>query len=97
MREKGSIFIMNKPELITAIKEATGGTKKDAELYFNATEKVIVEAIKRGEDVKIKGFVDFTSKEVAEGKARNPQNGEPVIVPAHRKATASLSKSLRKQ
>lgn len=64
---------------------------------FMASEKaVIVGALTRGEDVALKGFVSFESKEVAERTAKNPQNGEDVVVPAHRKASASLAKGLRK-
>lgn len=84
-------------EVINQIAEITGGTKKDAKAHFDAFKEVVVGAIERGEDVKIKGFVEFTTQEVAEGTARNPQDGSEVVVPAHRKAKATLSKSLRKQ
>ena len=84
-------------EVINQIAEITGGTKKDAKAHLDAFKQVVVEAIERGEDVKLKGFVDFISQEVAEGTKRNPQDGSEVFVPAHRKAKASLSKALRKQ
>lgn len=83
-------------ELVKAIATKTEGTQKDAKLHLDAFIEVVTEALQRGEDVKIKGFVDFTSKEVPEGTARNPQTGEEITVPAHRKAKASLSKALRK-
>lgn len=83
-------------EVVNAIAEITGGTKKDAKMYLTAFQDVVVSALQRGEDVKLKGFVNFESKEVAEGTGRNPQDGTQVVVPAHRKAKASLSKSLRK-
>jgi DNA-binding protein HU-beta len=73
--------------------EASQATVK---AHLNAFEAVVVRALSEGEDVKLKGFVDFTSKPVAERTAKNPQTGEDVTVPAHRKATASLAKGLRK-
>ena len=84
-------------EVINQMAEITGGTKKDAKAHLDAFKEVVVEAIERGEDVKLKGFVDFVTAEVAERKAKNPQDGSEVVVPAHRKASAKLSKSLRKQ
>lgn len=87
---------MNKDSLIKEIAVKTGGTQKEARSHVNAFEDVVVEALEAGTDVKLKGFVDFTSKEVEARTARNPQTGEAVEVPAHRKATASLSKTLRK-
>jgi len=84
-------------DVVKAIAEVKGGTQKEAKEYLDAFKSVVVEAIGRGEDVELKGFVSFTSKAVEAYTAKNPQNGEPVEVPAHRKATATLAKSLRKQ
>lgn len=80
------------------LKEEHGIEASQGEVlaHLNAFKSVVVSALGRGEDVKLKGFVDFTSKEVKARTAKNPQDGSPVEVPAHRKATASLSKALRK-
>lgn len=96
MSEKEGNYIMLKQDVINAIAEKTGGTKKDAREHLEAFEAVVVEALTRGEDVALKGFVSFSSKEVAEGTARNPQSGEEVTVPAHRKASVKLAKGIRK-
>lgn len=97
MREKGRYQIMMKTtEVVNAMAEITGGTKKDAKAHFDAFKEVIVGAVTRGEDVELKGLASFVSKEVAQGTARNPQTGEEIVVPAHRKASAKLAKSLRK-
>lgn len=96
LREKGRIHFMLTHDVVKAIAEITGGTQKEAKANLEAFRTVVVEALGRGEDVALKGFVTFESKEVAERQAKNPQNGEAVTVPAHRKASASLAKSLRK-
>lgn len=83
-------------EVVNQIAEITGGTKKDAKAHLDAFRSVVVSALEQGEDIQLKGFVNFTSKEVAEGTGRNPQDGSEVVVPAHRKAKASIAKSLRK-
>lgn len=83
-------------EVVNEIATITGGTKKDAKAYLDAFKSVVVTALENGEDVKLKGFVEFTSKDVEAGTGRNPQTGESVEVPAHRKAKASLAKGLRK-
>ena len=87
---------MNKPELITAVATEAGITKKQAKATIDAFETVVVEALQRGEDVKLLGFVNFTSKEVEETVGRNPQTGDAVTIPAHRKGKATLAKGLRK-
>ena len=87
---------MKTQEIVKAMAEITEGTQKDAKLHLDAFKAVVTESLERGEDVEIKGFVSFTSKQVEARTAKNPQTGEDVAVPAHRKATASLAKSLRK-
>lgn len=83
-------------EMVNGMAEITGGTKKDAKAHLDAFKAVVVGAIERGEDIELKGLVNFVSKEVAERTAKNPQDGSPVTVPAHRKVSAKLAKSLRK-
>lgn len=83
-------------DVVKGIAEITGGTQKDAKAHLEAFKAVVVEALGRGEDVALKGFVSFETKPVAERTAKNPQTGEDVTVPAHRKGSASLAKSLRK-
>lgn len=83
-------------EVVKGMAEITGGTKVDAKAYLDAFKEVVVEALKRGEEVSLKGFVSFELKDVAKGIARNPLTGALVQVPAHRRAKAKLAKTLRK-
>ena len=46
---------MNKAELIAAVAEKTGFTKKDADSAVNATMGVIEEALKGGDKVQLIG------------------------------------------
>lgn len=93
---KGVHYNMLTQDVVKAIAEITGGTQKDAKAHLDAFRDVVVEALGRGEEVALKGFVSFETKAVAERTAKNPQTQEEVTVPAHTKASASLAKSLRK-
>ena len=64
---------MNKTELIAAITEKTGFTKKDAEKALNSVVDVITESLVKGEKVQIVGFGSFEVKARPERVARNPQ------------------------
>lgn len=93
---KGVHYIMLTQDVVNAIAEITGGTKKDAKAHLDAFKEVVVSALARKEAVELKGFVSFETKDVEARTAKNPQNGKDVPVPAHTKASASLAKSLRK-
>ena len=68
---------MNKTELIAAVAEKAGLTKKDVEKTITATLETVKEVVAKGDKVQVVGF--GTRKE-REGK--NPQNGEKVVIPA---------------
>ncbi len=73
---------MNKNELISAVAEKTGLSKKDSEKAINATLDAITAAVAGGEKVQLIGFGTFELRERAEKQARNPRTGETMTVPA---------------
>ncbi len=73
---------MNKNELISAVAEKTGLSKKDSEKAINATLDAITAAVANGEKVQLIGFGTFELRERAEKQARNPRTGETMTVPA---------------
>ena len=73
---------MNKTELIAAVADKAGITKKDAERIVNATVDTIIQNLSKGEKVQLSGFGTFEVRERAERKGRNPKTGEVVSVPA---------------
>lgn len=86
---------MNKKELIGAVAEATGQTKKDVELVVDSTFDVITSALKDGEKVKIHGFGNFEVRERAARKGRNIQTGEEITIPASKVAKFKPAKTLK--
>ena len=86
---------MNKAELVTAIAEKAGFTKKDAEAAVNATFKAIAEAMKAGDKVQLIGFGTFEVKDAAAREGRNPKTGEAITIEASKRPTFSASKVLK--
>ncbi len=87
---------MNKAELVTAIAEKTGFTKKDAETALNAVVKSVEEALVKGEKVQLIGFGTFETKERKARQGRNPRKPEEIIKIAASKApTFKAGKALK--
>lgn len=74
---------MNKQELITAMADKSGMTKKDADKAVNAFVNVVKDALIDGEKVQLMGFGTFEVRERAARKGRNPRNPqEEIDIPA---------------
>lgn len=86
---------MNKKELIAAIAQRTGITKKDAGIILNAFLDTVTEALVRGEKVSITGFGSFNTVDRAARECRNPQTGETVFVDAKRAPKFKAGKDLK--
>ena len=63
---------MNKTELITAMAEASGLTKKDCDTALNAFVDTLQTALKSGDKVQLLGFGTFEVKERAARTGKNP-------------------------
>ena len=57
---------MNKAELVAAIAEKAGLSKKDAEAALKAFTDVVAEDLKKGEKIQLVGFGTFEFSERAE-------------------------------
>lgn len=87
---------MNKAELVTAIAEKSGLTKKDAELALNAFMNAVEEELAKGEKVQLVGFGTFDVRERKSRKGRNPRNPEQVIeIPASKAPVFKAGKALK--
>ena len=86
---------MNKTELIVAIAEKAGLTKKDAESALNATINVITEALAKGDKVQIAGLGSFEVKNREARTGRNPQTGETIQIAASKLPAFKAAKALK--
>lgn len=86
---------MTKTDLVNAIAEDTEWTKKDSEIAINAVIKAITNALVAGEKLSIVGFGSFEVVERAERQARNPKNGNAILVHACKVPKFRSSKILK--
>ena len=90
---------MNKVELIAAVAEKAGLTKKDAEKAVAAVVGSIESALAAGEKVQLIGFGTFEVRERAARMGRNPQTKETIKIAASKqpvfKAGAALKNAVK--
>ena len=86
---------MNKSELIAAIANKTGVTKKDTEEVLSAFVDVVKETLKAEDKVQMIGFGTFECKKRAARIARNPRNGAEIEIPAAKTAVFKAGKALK--
>jgi len=73
---------VNRSELITAVAEKSGVTQSDADAMLNAFGDVLVEAVAKGEAVKLPGLMTVERVERAARTGRNPRTGEALEIAA---------------
>ena len=86
---------MNKTELIAAVAEKTGLSKKDSDAAVAAVVDAITESLVQGEKVQLVGFGSFEVKTRAERMGRNPQTKEPIPIPASKAPVFKAGKPLK--
>lgn len=75
---------MNKEEMVNALAQKTGYTKKDSEIVLDAVFQIISDTLASGRKVQVVGFGTFEVKERAPRMGRNPKANMPVPIPAKR-------------
>ena len=73
---------MNKVELIDAIANETGLTKKDIDPTLKSFMSVVSDTLQKKDKVQLIGFGTFETSERAARTGRNPANGEPLKIAA---------------
>ena len=86
---------MNKTELVAAIAEKAGTSKKGAEKVVNATFDVISEAMAKGDKISLVGFGTFEVRERAAREGKNPQTGEKIKIAACKVPAFKAGKALK--
>ena len=86
---------MNKTDLVNAVAESTGFTKKDAEKAVAAVIDSITGALKAGDKVQLVGFGTFEVRNRAAKQGHNPRTGEPMEVPASKLPAFKAGKALK--
>ncbi|HAN09756.1 MAG TPA: HU family DNA-binding protein [Clostridiales bacterium] len=73
---------MNKSELITAMAENSGLTKKVAEQALKSFQDVVAKELSTGSKIQLVGFGTFETSSRTARTGRNPQTGKTMQIPA---------------
>ncbi|MCL2748025.1 MAG: HU family DNA-binding protein [Oscillospiraceae bacterium] len=86
---------MNKADLINAVADKTGLTKKDCEKAISGVFDAISESLVAGEKVQLVGFGAFDVKARAPRMGRNPKTKESIQIPASQSPVFKAGKALK--
>jgi integration host factor subunit beta len=73
---------MTKAELVEEVANSSDLTKKDAEVIVQTVLDSIVESLKTGQKIELRGFGSFRVRNRSSRQGRNPKTGSTVKVPA---------------
>lgn len=89
---------MTKADLIEAMTNETGLSKKDCDTFLGSFTTQITNSFKAGNDVKLIGFGNFTVKDRPARIGRNPRTGDAIQIAACKvagfKAGAELKRAV---
>lgn len=86
---------MTKADLVDIVAQGTGLTKIETEAVIEGFFNSVIEALKHGHGIEIRGFGTYKVKKKASRYARNPKTGEKVFVPEHFVPVFKFSKDLK--
>ena len=86
---------MNKTELIAAVAEKAGLSKKDSAAAIDATIAAVTAALVKGEKVQLVGFGSFETKKRAARTGLNPRTLAPVKIAATKIPVFKPGKALK--
>ena len=86
---------MNKMELVSAMADKTGLSKKDAEAALKAFTDVVAAELKKGGKVQLVGFGTFEVSERKAREGRNPSTGKTIKIEASKSPKFKAGKALK--
>lgn len=86
---------MNKAELIDAIADDAGLSKKDAGNALNSLIDTVSKELKKGGSVQLVGFGTFEVGKRAARTGRNPKTGEAIKIKAAKTPKFKAGKALK--
>ena len=86
---------MNKGEFLRAVAEETGFTIKDTTAFYDAYNKVVLDAMKKNEKIALVGFGTYEAKQKPARECTNPATGAKVKVAACKSPALKFGKSFK--
>ena len=88
---------MTKSQLIDAVAERGGMTRRQAEQTVNTIFASMADALIRGDRIEIRGFGSFKTKHYKSYVGRNPKTCEPIDVPVKVLPVFKVGRALRER
>lgn len=85
----------NKQDLINAVAEKTGFSKKESTTVLNTILNEIESILVSGDKLQLIGFGNFEVRQRSARKGRNPQTGEEITIPASKVPAFKPGKELK--
>lgn len=86
---------MTKADIVDRVAAGTGLTKLETEAIIEGFFKTVIESLKDGRGIEIRGFGSYRVKKKNSRQARNPKTGQQVFVPEHYVPTFKFSKEFK--
>jgi len=86
---------MTKADIVDRVAAGTGLTKLETEAIIEGFFTTVIEALKEGKGIEIRGFGSYKVKKKNARNARNPKTGEKVYVDEHFVPTFKFSKEFK--
>ena len=88
---------MTKADLVEEVTQLGELTRRDGEVIVDTMFEAVIEALKSGDKIEVRGFGSFRTRQRNARTGRNPKTGSRVEVPAKRVPFFKPSKELRDQ
>lgn len=86
---------MTKADIVDRVALGTGLTKLETEAIIEGFFKTVIDALREGKGIEIRGFGTYKVKKKRARQARNPKTGEQVFVPEHYVPTFKFSREFK--
>lgn len=86
---------MTKADIVDKIASGTGLTKLETEAIVEGFFSTVIDSLKKGNGIEIRGFGTYKVKKKNARQARNPKTGEQVFVQEHYVPTFKFSKDFK--
>lgn len=86
---------MTKADIVEKVAEGTGLTKLETEAIIEGFLNTVIQSLREGKGIEIRGFGSYRVKKKAGRYARNPRTGEKVFVDEHYVPSFKFSKDFK--
>ena len=86
---------MTKADIVEKVAEGTGLTKLETEAIVEGFLNTVIQALRDGKGIEIRGFGSYKVKKKNARYARNPRTGEKVYVEEHFVPVFKFSKDFK--